>query len=214
MKTSYSAEGEDILIQKLLERCFYMDDHTTGTYVDVGAYHPWVNSNTAALFLQGWSGVNIDARPGSMEAFKRERPGDVNVESGVGVHGGNFQFYLMDRPELSGFLNSVELAKALDRGAEVVRDVQIRMDRLEYLLGNVPRVDFLNIDVEGCELAVLQGHDWEKRPKVIAVEVISTHFRKFLDTPVVQFLEAAGYQLASRLHCTAIFVDGKRAVWR
>ncbi len=35
----------------------------TGFYVDVGAHHPMLYSNTYYFYKQGWSGINIDAMP-------------------------------------------------------------------------------------------------------------------------------------------------------
>jgi hypothetical protein len=126
-------------------------------------------------------------------------------------------FTLFDRPELSGFLTPQEIACQESRGARVVSQTNVALGRMVDILAHndVCRCDFLNIDVEGREWDVLMGWPWGRmRPKVICVEVISKGMRKFLEEPVVKFLEDAGFTLASRLHCTAVFVDGARAVWR
>ena len=64
---SWSQEGEDMILLRFFE---YRRD---GFYVDVGAHHPRRFSNTCALYRRGWHGINIDATPGAMQAFRRER---------------------------------------------------------------------------------------------------------------------------------------------
>jgi hypothetical protein len=55
-----------------------------GFYIDVGAHHPFRYSNTHMLYRRGWRGINIDPIPGAKIAFDRFRPGDINLEMGVG----------------------------------------------------------------------------------------------------------------------------------
>src|SRR4051794_14772116 len=69
-KASYSQEGEDMILRRFFE------EHGKGFYVDVGAHHPKRFSNTYSFYKQGWSGINIDAMPGSMARFRRVRPRD------------------------------------------------------------------------------------------------------------------------------------------
>src|SRR5437868_1700164 len=51
-----------------------------GFYVDVGCFHPVQMSNTLAFYKQKWSGINIDATPGSKALFDRWRSRDTNLE--------------------------------------------------------------------------------------------------------------------------------------
>jgi len=60
---SYSSRGEDLILDSI----FY--DVKKGFYVDVGANNPWSASNTMFFYEKGWSGINIDATPGSMKLF-------------------------------------------------------------------------------------------------------------------------------------------------
>ena len=76
-RTSYSQEGEDLILDRLLRR------KPRGYYVDVGAFHPKKFSNTHLFYRRGWSGINIDATPGSMDEFRRVRPRDTNLEIAI-----------------------------------------------------------------------------------------------------------------------------------
>lgn len=57
-----------------------------GIYVDVGAFHPTKFSNTHLFYLNGWRGINIEARPGSKKLFDKagslRRSGDKSSHLG------------------------------------------------------------------------------------------------------------------------------------
>src|SRR3954469_4320493 len=76
-RIAFSQEGEDLLLARMFEH------QSEGFYVDVGAHHPQRFSNTHLLHQRGWRGINIDATPGSMAAFRRARPHDVNLEIAI-----------------------------------------------------------------------------------------------------------------------------------
>ena len=74
---SYSQEGEDMILRRLFER------KDKGVYIDVGAHHPKKFSNTYYFYKKGWSGINLDAMPGSMLRFDKVRPRDLNIETAI-----------------------------------------------------------------------------------------------------------------------------------
>ena len=86
-KKSYSLLGEDVAIKKFLK------NKKKGYYVDVGAYHPLEGSNTHLLFKEGWSGINIDVSPLSIELFKMLRPNDSNINKAISRKKGPLNLY-------------------------------------------------------------------------------------------------------------------------
>src|SRR5574341_354761 len=72
---SYSQEGKDMILRRIFGNV------ENGFYVDVGAYHPKRFSNTFYFYKKGWSGINIDAMPGSMKFFTKMRSRDINYRS-------------------------------------------------------------------------------------------------------------------------------------
>ena len=74
---SYAHNGEDVLLNRVFA------DVANGFYVDIGAYDPVLFSNTYFFYLNGWNGINIEARPGSRAAFQKVRPRDTNLEMGI-----------------------------------------------------------------------------------------------------------------------------------
>ena len=102
----YSQFGEDMLVEHLFPTL------ANGRYLDVGCYHPYKFSNTAKLYARGWSGVNIDANPKTINLFKAERPSDINLNVIVG--NGPIEeaaFYILDDDSPSNTL-SVQFAEA------------------------------------------------------------------------------------------------------
>jgi hypothetical protein len=70
-----------------------------------------------------------------------------------------------------------------------------------------PEIDFLTIDVEGMDLLVLRGLDFDRfRPRLIAIE--DAAFRPMTPdrSEVVQFLIDHEYVLYSHVHPTLFFV--------
>ena len=76
-RRAYSQEGEDLILHRVFE------NQNTGFYVDVGAHHPVRFSNTYFFYLRGWSGINIDAAPGSIRKFAWKRRRDLNLEAAL-----------------------------------------------------------------------------------------------------------------------------------
>jgi len=66
--------AEDTIVRKL-----FLRSKKQGVYVDLGAYHPFIHSNTAYLYLKGWKGINVDANKHSIPLFDKARPNDINL---------------------------------------------------------------------------------------------------------------------------------------
>ena len=79
----FSSAGEDMILRHLIG-----SDKMDGFYVDVGAYQPVLSSNTYFFYLNGWRGINIEARPGSQALFDKVRSRDVNLELGISRESG------------------------------------------------------------------------------------------------------------------------------
>src|SRR3989344_293995 len=72
LQNSYSQQGEDLIIDKLLV------GKKKGFYVDVGAHDPVRFSNTKRFYDKGWSGINIDPNPWLIKKFQKQRDRDIN----------------------------------------------------------------------------------------------------------------------------------------
>lgn len=201
--TCYGQDGEDLILDRLFDR------KAKGLYVDVGAHHPVRFSNSYLFYKRGWRGINIDAMPGSMEAFRRIRPQDINVECGVGSQPGVVAFYRFNEPALNTF--DAEEARIKNRQPyRMVDKVDVRVERLDMLLDRyLPRgakIDFLTVDVEGRDEDVLRSNDWDRfRPRYILAETLRTDLLKLADCPIVAFLGSVGYKPIAKAYNTSFF---------
>lgn len=200
-RATFSQEGEDIVLQRLLEH------DAPGIYVDVGAHHPSRFSNTRLLYDQGWHGLNIDALPGSMSAFRKARPRDVNVEIGVALEPGTATYWQFVEPALSTFDGEVA-ASRLGDGHALSQRIEVRVDTLDHLIDKhlgTMAVDVLLVDAEGSDLDVLSSFDWNRHnPRVVVVE--STERVCDLSKGPAAFLSQRGYTLYAATGLSRVFL--------
>jgi len=201
----YSQNGEDLILNRLI------GDKKKGFYIDVGAHHPIRFSNTHFFYKKGWSGINIDAMPGSMKLFKNIRKRDINLETGVGFKKGTSRYYQFNDPALNTF-EPKEVKKKTNTNYKLINSLNLKVDRLENILEKYLKVDqeidFLNIDVEGKDKEVLLSNNWEKyRPNFILVETLNQRNLDFKDCKINKFLKNQGYSIINKAFDTCIFTN-------
>jgi FkbM family methyltransferase len=169
-KKSYSQCGEDMIIDYI----FRLRGISMPTYLDIGSYHPWILSNTGYFYQRGCRGINIDANPENIKRFMKQRPGDINLNVGVGDTNGEANFYIMKDRTLSTLSkNEVDAMEKLGKKLERIETIKIRtLQSILYEYSNNIFPDFLSIDVEGYELDILKTIDFQvNSPKIICVEI-------------------------------------------
>lgn len=191
---SFSSAGEDMILRHMLG-----SEKMSGFYVDVGAFHPTLFSNTYFFYLNGWRGINVEARPGSKTLFDKVRPRDVNLEVGISRQRGELTYYFIaeDSPMNSfspEFLQQIEMVEAVRSKIPVST-----LPLAEVLDRHLPKgqsIDFLTVDVEGHDYEVLESNDWQRfRPRLIVVE------DEELDpdeSRIVQMMKGHGYELCAQ----------------
>ncbi|GHD53834.1 hypothetical protein GCM10008110_27800 [Marinobacter persicus] len=192
----------------ILKRIF--DRKSVGFYVDVGAHHPKRFSNTYYFYRKGWNGINIDARPGSMQDFSRVRPRDVNLEVPVSEQPEKLKYYMFNEPALNGFDPAISEERNGKGGYEIESVVELETMRLDKILDeHLPhgkQIDFLSVDVEGLDLAVLKSLDLQKyTPGVILVEILGTSLDGLRDSEVSNYLMQYEYSIFAKSMNTVFF---------
>lgn len=206
-RKSYSQEGEDLILARVFE---YAD---RGFYIDVGALHPQRFSNTHLFYQRGWSGINIDATPGSMKQFSQVRPRDINVEAAIAATQKTLTFCVFNESALNSFDH--ELSNSRNNGKYRIQEkIEITTQTLkEVLTKHLPsgqKISFLTVDVEGFDLEVIQSNDWEQfRPEYVLVECLDFDFKEITQDKIYQFLDGQGYTLFAKTVYTVIFKDRK-----
>lgn len=202
--TSYSQNGEDIILQALFR------SKPTGFYVDIGAHHPKRYSNTHKLYKQGWHGINIDANPTSMIFFQYFRRRDINLCLGVGPNDSTLDYHQFSEPAVNTF--SIEDAEKQKQkkwntylGSKKIPVKTINSILSDHLSPNTT-IDLLNIDIEGLDLEVLKSLNLSKyRPNTIVIEDHQFNADRPQNSEIHNFLTKAGYRLHSVLGFSLVF---------
>jgi FkbM family methyltransferase len=168
MALSYTQNLEDYHLWVALQ------GRTSGFYIDVGAGHPIADNVSFWFYERGWRGMVIEPQPRLAEMYSFVRPRDICVQSLVGRHDGEAEFYQFGR--LHG-LSTME-PKFAQGGVKHGDDYEVVTKPITTLAQlcsehSITEIDFLKIDVEGAEGDVLAGNDWSRfRPKIIVAEAI------------------------------------------
>ncbi len=217
--TSYAQEGEDLILARLFG--LFEWEKEPGFYVDVGAHHPQKFSNTFFFYLQGWHGINIDASPGSMSLFNALRPKDINLELAISDSQQTLTFYQFNDSALNGFSSDMAALRdnytiSDERGSFTVRVLSqqsIQTTTLaEVLEKQVPKgqaIDFLSVDVEGLDYAVLKSNDWTNfRPKIVLVEDSDVpSIDKIAKSSIIPYMAQQGYLPCCKTPLTLFFLE-------
>jgi FkbM family methyltransferase len=203
---SYSQEGEDLLLWRIF------NGRERGFYVDVGAHHPRRFSNTYSFYRHGWTGINIEPSPDAIRAFARERKRDTNLQMGVAERAQTLAYYVFDEPALNTFDQGLMEWRLANTPYRVLRTIPVPVERLDAILGRyLPagrRIDFLTVDVEGLDFAVLRSNDWRQfRPQCVLVEALDTSLEDVMRGALYQFVEGHGYELFAKTFNTLMFRD-------
>ncbi len=162
---SYAQNFEDVLLRRALYEV------VRGTYVDVGAQHPTVDSVTKWFYDSGWSGINIDPHPDYYAQLTRDRPRDINLKVAVSDVEGNAQFCFVRDSGLSSL--DMSAAHIAAKHGLTSQTGTVEMLTLDSILKQhrVDEIHFLKVDVEGSEAQVLGGIDLRvHRPWIVLVE--------------------------------------------
>ena len=205
---AYAQEGEDILLNRIF------NNKSEGFYIDIGAHHPKRFSNTYLFYKKKWKGLNIDAMPGSMRAFSKKRPRDINVELAVMEQRGIATYFKFNDPALNGFSEQISLARNGFLGHVIEDRIEIEGQPLFEILNQyMPKdslIDFMTIDVEGMDFEVLRSNDWSRyRPKLVLVEILVSTLEDILLHPIYSYMKLQGYTIHAKTLNTVFFIDKK-----
>lgn len=210
---TFAQFGEDLIIANI----FSLLGIFTPSYIDIGAHHPLNVSNTALLHIRGSRGINVEANPDLIPAFRELRPDDVTVNVGVGASAGYFNFYRIDAYSGRNTFNR-DAAEAFTREhpqfriSDVLEVEVLPLDDIikQYSDGIYP--DFLTIDVEGLDYDVLRAANFSRsKPKVVCVEAVSGADSDD-SSRLLNLLNDRGYELYIRTLGNLILVDRKFSI--
>ena len=210
-RKSFSQGSMDLILTQIFKNKNY------GFYVDVGCQHPIKNNNTYLLFKKGWNGVNIDLDKVNIDLFNFFRPKDNNVNEAISdkIEELYLFFYHQKSP-----INTLDEKISSKQRSKIEKKFKIKTNTLSNVLNKftIDKVDILSIDVEGFELKVLKGLDFNKyTPSVIVVEYLDLKAPKWeipynridnvLESEIYNFLISKNYNLVNWVNGDLVFVN-------
>ncbi len=212
----YAQSGEDLILANL----FYKLNINKPSYLDVGANHPSYISNTYFFYLRGSRGVCVEPNFYLYKKIKQVRPSDVILNVGVGVdEQAEADFYLFPK-------NAHGLSTFSKKEAEHWKNVGMKnLGKIEYeKIIKVPLLDintiikkycnsipdFISLDVEGLDLAILQSLDFNLyTPNIFCVETLKydEYQNEYKDAEIIKYMNEKGYEVYADTHVNTIFLN-------
>ena len=202
----YSNWGIDMMADDFFKK------QKNGFFIDVGCHQPFLNNNTYTLYKKGWRGINIDLDFGSIEMFNFFRKEDTNIQVAISNSVEEKNLYFFHNKSAINTLSFKEGSKA----KEVKKVTTSTLNKIiENSIYKNREIDFLSIDVEGHEIEVLKGLDFNKyKPKLVVLEFIDHEIKEFyyqkinniLKSQLNKFMENQNYKLVNWIHDDLVYV--------
>lgn len=210
-KISYAQFGEDILIDYFFHH--YLKKQSP-TYLDIGTNHPVSGNNTYLFYLRNCFGVCIEPDPVLYREILSKRSKAIVLNAGVGI-GNEKEGILYTFAEPYTGWNTFSKEEAINRQKETGITYK-ESEKIPFLSINEimekyfkPCPDFVSIDVEGLDFAILQTLDFNKfKPAVFCVETMSFSVsnKSEKSSDIIGLLLANGYLSYADTHINTIFV--------
>lgn len=172
-----------------------------GVFVDIGANDGVFLSNTYALERMGWTGLAIEPIPSVYGKLSKNRScqmvnGCIAPEDGKKIFRSIHGYSEM----LSGLVDEYDpchlerIERELSVHGGTYEDIEVNCYNFNDLLDrhSISYIDYLNIDVEGVELKILQSIDFDRiHIKFMGVE------NNYKDCKIPDFLASKGFEFHS-----------------
>jgi len=161
-----------------------------GFFVEVGTNHPAEFNQTWLLEQQGWTGILVEPNPELCELLgaQRSRSRTFQVAVGRSDQAGEVEL-------LMGKMHQHSILVPILGDPLTGVTVKVPLRTLDFILAEAgaPKIDFPSMDVEGMELAALQGFNLERHARrLILLEEHRRNFEKHF------YLRRHGYRLVKR----------------
>lgn len=185
-----------------------------GTFLDIGAHKGIGGNNTYFFEYQlGWKGLCIEGNPKMWKELDENRPNATNIHGCAYKERKMVEFRINNGPTetLSGIedkfdprhVNRIKREQVQNGGDSEL--VQVQAYTITELCEehDMKVVDFVSLDVEGSEIDVLEGIDFDK----IHINVLTIENNYWDDARVRNFLMTRGFKYVQRLCIDEVFVN-------
>jgi FkbM family methyltransferase len=170
----------------------FFGQQRAGVFVEVGANDPVAGSQTWLLEQNGWRGVLVEPQAALCEKLRAQRKNSQVFQVACSGPGNEGEMDLL----LAKHDGASTLQPQRDtHGTLFVGTERVKVTTLDQVLqsAGVAQIDFLSLDVEGHEIEVMRGLDFEKfKPALILIEDGVRDLSKH------RFLKARGYKIVKR----------------
>lgn len=199
----YVTEGAAEYVKTLFPKGF------KGVCVDIGAYDAkWIN-NTWLMEKEGWTAWCIEPNPKCIENLKKDRKNVLQYACGA-ANKDNADFFVFTvngagEAAGSGLIDHCAGPQGEYHKTIFTRKEKVKVRTLDWLMRNEIKedhIDYLSIDVERNEMAVLKGVDLAKwKVGVLAIENLEH------DQEQREYLKNAGYRYVHRIAFNDFYVS-------
>ncbi|HTL10413.1 MAG TPA: FkbM family methyltransferase [Chitinophagaceae bacterium] len=208
-KASYAQAGEDLIIQYLFDSL----KMAKPSYLEIGTNQPLVCNNTYNLYLKGCYGVCIEPDKNMVSKIKKARPKDTVLNIGIGLDDKPAANFYLFPPEVNGWSTFSEEEAMLRKNSTgtAFQVLQVPMQPINEVMAKYfsPHPNFISLDVEGLDLAILQSIDFDKyKPEVICVETVTFGYLDNSEekiTGISEFMHSKGYKTYADTHINTIY---------
>jgi FkbM family methyltransferase len=164
---SHAQFGEDRILAEIFS------ERSNGYCVEVGADDGYTGSATYLFEKRGWHCLLVEPIPESVAEIHRHRTCAV-VNCAASNREGEATFGVAEGvKEMSTLDLTPDHVAWIERFGGEIREITVRTATLDRLLAEVgfPEIQFITIDVEGHEIAVLEGFTLEAhKPRIVIIE--------------------------------------------
>lgn len=201
LDTRYKSQyGQDFFLDR-----YIFTGKEDGFFIDIGANHP-INLNNSYFFeKKGWSGLAFEPQNLMNRLWTKDVRTTECLPYALGDTECEVEFtQIEDAHVMSGVSSALKEKKDKDG----VQKYTVKQKRLCDILEEkeVREIDFISIDVEGYEMQVLKGIDFNKvNIKCIVIEN-DKHWRSLGSNRLRRWICSRGYILIARLTIDDVYV--------
>ena len=196
-RESYSDFGEDQIIKTILSEC-------KGSYLDIGAGHPIIGSNTYLFYKKGWTGITVEPIRFHNILHRIKRRHDTQIRKLIGNSDKKIKFYEFSPTQYST-VSEAQYSSMIKNGAKERKVYYLETISVTEILSQFKNPNyFLSIDCEGYDFQIISDINWNHiiKPKAIVFETIVD---SIMSSTVDRILINQGYSLVQKTVNNSIF---------
>ncbi len=210
MAEFYDSENND----KIIRDEFFTNEDYTGVFIDIGAHDDKWLSISRHFYESNWTVISVEPNPVQYEKLLLERKNVFNYAcSDQNIDNAPFGIYTLNGIGTAGLtgleINNQPLSPFYPSHKDREMNKQtitVNVRTLDFIIdeynstnkNKIKKIDVLSIDVEGNEINVLKGLDFEKfDPTLIIVEAIDVD-DMLCEVSMDEYMVQKGYEKIKR----------------